>query len=84
MPWVSGPIQQLMLFIYAELGRTSLQCDRHTNILKFYNRISSLNSERYVNNAFYMLANDAESGHSNWVFHVRELQIRYKIQQTDN
>ncbi len=31
-----------------------------------------------------MLANDAESGHSNWVSHVRELQIRYKIQQTDN
>ncbi len=62
----------------------SLQCDGHTNILKFYNQISSLNSERYVNNAFYMLANDAESGHSNWVSHVRELQIRYKIQQTDH
>ena len=50
--------------VYAELGRMSLQCHRRINILKFYTRISSLDSERYANKTFHMLV-DLE--YPNWV-----------------
>ena len=70
--------------VYAELGRISLQHNRHTNILKYYARLSSLDSERYSSKALSMLSLDADFGHSNWVSQVRNLQDRYEIRITDN
>ena len=34
--------------VYADFGRMSLQCHRHSNILKFFTRISALDSELYA------------------------------------
>ena len=70
--------------VYSELGRISLQFHRHINIVKFLSRLSSLESERYANKAFIMLANDAESGQSNWVSKARNLQLLYGIQSSDS
>lgn len=67
--------------VYAELGRMSLQCHRHINILKFYTRISSLDSERYASKAFYMLV---DSEYPNWVSQTHDLQTLYEIQLSDN
>ena len=69
--------------VYAELGRVSLQCQRHINILNFFARLSSLDSQRYASNAFSMLTKDADYGHYNWVSHARDLRVRYGIQQSD-
>ena len=69
--------------VYAELGRVSLQSLRHINILNFFNRLPLLDSKRYASKAFFMLKNDADCGHSNWVSHARDLQLRYEIEQSD-
>ena len=69
--------------VYAELGRVSLQCQRHINILNFFTRLSSLDSQRYASKAFYMLTKDADHGHYNWVSYARDLRVLYEIQQTD-
>ena len=69
--------------VYAELGRVSLQCQRHINILNFFARLSSLDSQRYASNAFSMLTKDADCGHYNWVSHAHDLRVRYGIQQSD-
>ena len=70
--------------VYAELGRMSLQCHRHINILKFLSRLSSLEPERYANKAFIMLVDDADSGQSNWISKSRNLQLFYDIQNSDS
>ena len=69
--------------VYAELGRVSLQCQRHINILNFFARLSNLDLQRYASKAFLMLAKDADFGHCNWVSLARELRVRYEIQQSD-
>ena len=53
--------------VYAELGRVSLQCQRHINILNFFTRLSFLDPTRYASKAFSMLKKDADHGHYNWV-----------------
>ena len=68
---------------YAELGRVSLQSQRHVNIFNFCNRLSLLDPKRYASKAFSMLINDVDDGHSNWVSHARDLQFRYEIEQSD-
>ena len=69
--------------VYAELGRVSLQCQRHINILNFFARLSSLDSKRYASKALSMLTKDADYGRSNWVSHARDLRVQYEIQQAD-
>ena len=69
--------------VYAELGRVSLQCRRHINILNFFARLFSLDSQCYASNAFSMLTKDSDYGHYNWVYHARDLRVRYGIQQSD-
>ena len=69
--------------VYAEVGRVSLQCQRHINILNFFARFSSLESTRYASKALCMLRMDADYGHHNWVSYARDLQVRYDIQQSD-
>ena len=69
--------------VYAELGRVSLQCQRHINILNFFARLSSLDLTRYARKAFSMLTKDADHGHYNWVSYARDLMVRYEIQQSD-
>ena len=69
--------------VYAELGRVGLQCQRHVNILNFFARLSSLDSQRYARKAFSMLINDVGNGHDNWVSHARDLRLRYEIQHSD-
>ena len=69
--------------VYAELGRISLQAQRHISILNFFNRLSSLDSKRYASKAFTMLVNDADHDHCNWVSNARDLQVQYKIQESD-
>ena len=69
--------------VYAELGRVSLQCQRHINILNFFTRLSSLDSRRYASKAFSMLKKDADHGHYNWVSYAHDLRVRYEIQQSD-
>ena len=69
--------------VYAELGRVSLQCQRHINILNFFARLSSLESTRYASKALCMLRMDADYGHHKWVSYARDLWVRYDIQQSD-
>ena len=69
--------------VYAELGRVSLQCQRHINILNFFPRLSSLESTRYASKAFCMLKKNADYGHRNWVSYARDLRVHYDIQQSD-
>ena len=69
--------------VYAELGRVSLQCQRHINILNFFTRLSSLDSRRYASKAFSMLKKDADHAHYNWVSYAHDLRVRYEIQQSD-
>ena len=69
--------------VYAELGRVSLQCQRHINILNFFARLTSLESTRYASKALCMLRMDADYGHHNWVSYARYLRVRYDIQQSD-
>lgn len=69
--------------VYAELGRVSLQCQRHINILHFLARLASLDLTRYASKAFSILAKDADHGHSNWISYARDLRLRYEIQQLD-
>ena len=69
--------------VYVELGRVSLQCQRHINILNFFTRLSSLDSRRYASRAFSMLKKDADHGHYNWVSYAHNLRVRYEIQQSD-
>ena len=69
--------------VYAELGRVSLQCQRHINILNFFSRLSSLDSQRYASKALSMLSKDADHGLYNWVSYARDLRVRYDIQQSD-
>ena len=74
---------QLQTTFFAELGRVSLQCQRHINILNFFAPLSSLDSKRYASKAFIMLTKDADYGHYNWVSHARDLQARYEIYESD-
>ena len=67
----------------AELGRVSLQCQRHVNILNFFAWLSSLDSQRYARKAFSMLINDVGNGHDNWVSHACDLRLHYEIQHSD-
>ena len=69
--------------VYAELGRVSLQCQRHINIPIFFPQRSSLESTRYASKAFCMLRMDADYGHHNWVSYDRDLRVRHDIQQSD-
>ena len=55
---------QLQTTFFAELGRVSLQCQRHINILNFFAPLSSLDSKRYASKAFIMLTKDADYGHT--------------------
>ena len=64
--------------VYAELGRVSLQCHRHINILNLFARLSSLESKRYASKALSMLTKDADYGRYNWVSHARNLRVRYE------
>ncbi len=59
--------------VYAELGRTSLKSHCHVTILKFYNRLCKLESERYASRAYQSFSNDANEEISK----VRSLQTEY-------
>ena len=65
--------------VYAELGRASLQCQRHVNILNFFARLSSLDPQHCARKAFSMLTTDADNDHYKWVCHARDLRVRYEI-----
>ena len=70
--------------VYAELGRVCVKKRFHVNILKFYNRLINLDSNRYASKALIMLTMDADSGNCNWVSIVRSLQALYDIKPSDS
>ena len=72
--------------IYAELGRISIQCSRHINILKFLFRLESLldlEPDRYVCKSFEAVSNGTNNGSPNWVSKARKLKTRYEISHND-
>ncbi len=62
----------------------SLKHHRHINILKFYSRLSELDSQRYASLAYHCLIKDADKGLSNWVSKARSLRAIYGIEDSDN
>ena len=73
--------------VYAELGRISLQSNRHVCMLKFFARLQLLNvsePHRLACKSFRFLCEAADLGFVNWVSRVRELQARYDILPSDN
>ena len=72
--------------IYAELGRISIQCSRHIDILKFLFRLVSLldlEPDRYVCKSFEVLSNGTNNGSPNWVSKANKLKTRYEISHND-
>ena len=66
--------------IYAELGRISIQCSRHINILKFLFRLESLldlEPDRYACKSFEALS-------PNLVSKAHKLKTIYEISHNDN
>ena len=45
-------------FIYGELGRTSLQCQRLVNIVKYWIKIMNMSDQKYVKIVYNLLYND--------------------------
>ena len=52
--------------------------------MKFFLRLSNLDSERYANKAFNILVADNDAGHSNWVTTARNLLTLYNVSMVDN
>ncbi len=70
--------------IYSELGRITLLTLRHIDMIKFFRRLSNLDSKRYAKMAFEMLSNDANLGVKNWVSNAKDLVQSYAITDNDS
>ena len=69
--------------IHPEVGRVSLQCQRHVNIFNFFAQLSSLDSQCYGTKAFCMVTIDIDDSQDNWVSHAHDLQVLYELQHSD-
>ncbi len=57
---------------------------RHIDVIKFHGRLGNFASDRYAKKAFEMLADDADSGVTNWISNARSLISLYDINDGDN
>ncbi len=56
-----------LVTIYFKLGKVTRQTLRHVEIVKFYERMSRMKSQKYAKKAFERNSNDAKSGVNDWV-----------------
>lgn len=60
-------------FIYCELKRVNMQCERYVYIVKYWLRLLKSSKKRLIKNVYNNMFKECLSGKKNWAFNVKSL-----------